>query len=176
MTDASLLLISGSLRSGSTNTAALRAITGAEDLRTSLYAGLDELPAFDPDRDQEPLHPAVAELRAQLGAADAVLFCTPEYAGSLPGSFKNLLDWGVGGGELYEKPVGWVNVAAPGRGEGAHTTLRVVLGYCGTQIVEDACARVTVARADLDDAGDVVDAGLVAELRAVAHRLAHATG
>ena len=36
-------------------------------------------------------------MRAAIAAADAVVFCTPEYAGTLPGSFKNLLDWTVGG-------------------------------------------------------------------------------
>jgi NAD(P)H-dependent FMN reductase len=35
-----------------------------------------------------------------------------EYAGTLPGSLKNLLDWTVGGGEIYGKPAGWINVAA----------------------------------------------------------------
>lgn len=171
----SLLLISGSLRSGSTNTAALRAIAASPDLQVTLFDGLAELPAFDPDRDREPLPAEVAALRSQLGAADAVLFCTPEYAGSLPGAFKNLLDWGVGGGELYEKPVGWINVAAGGSATGAHDTLRVVLGYCGTTIVEEACVRVPVARADLD-AGAVRDPSLVADLRAVATRLLAAAG
>ena len=61
----------------------------------------------------------MAGLRRQLADADAVLFCTPEYAGTLPGSLKNLLDWTVGGGELYGKPVAWINVANPGRGDGA---------------------------------------------------------
>jgi NAD(P)H-dependent FMN reductase len=42
----------------------------------------------------------VADLRRQIEAADAVVFCTSEYAGALPGSFKNLLDWTVGGGEV----------------------------------------------------------------------------
>ena len=42
--------------------------------------------------------PAVAGLRAAIGAAGALLFCTPEYAGALPGSFKNLLDVGAGAG------------------------------------------------------------------------------
>jgi NAD(P)H-dependent FMN reductase len=40
-----------------------------------------------------------------------VLFCTPEYAGALPGSFENLLDWTVGGGEMYRKPVAWINAS-----------------------------------------------------------------
>jgi NAD(P)H-dependent FMN reductase len=39
--------------------------------------------------------PAVVELRAAIAASDAVLFSTPEYAGALPGSFKDLLDWTV---------------------------------------------------------------------------------
>ena len=58
-----------------------------------------------------------AALRAALAAADGVLFCTPEYAGALPGSFKNLLDWTVGGGEMYGQPVAWIYVAADGRRE-----------------------------------------------------------
>ena len=53
-----------------------------------------------------------ADLRQEIAAADAVLFCTPEYAGTLPGSFKNLLDWTVGGGEIYGKPAVWINPAA----------------------------------------------------------------
>ena len=114
----------------------------------------------------------VVALRAALAAADAVLFCTPEYAGSLPGSFKNLLDWGVGGGELYEKRVGWINVSTGGSGAaGAHATLGVVLGYCGTQIVDEACAAVPVGRPDLTAEGTVADPGLVAVLRSVARRL-----
>jgi chromate reductase, NAD(P)H dehydrogenase (quinone) len=170
-----VLLVSGSLRAGSTNTAALRAILGAEGIDAHLYDGMAALPAFDPDLDREPLPPTVASLRARLGEADAVLFCTPEYAGSLPGSFKNLLDWGVGGGELYEKPVGWVNVStSPTGAAGAHATLRVVLGYCGTVIVDGACAQVGVGRADVGEDGTVADPVLVAALRAVAIRLVQA--
>jgi len=68
--------------------------------------------------------------RCAIASADAVLFCTPEYAGTLPGSLKNLLDWTVGGTELTDKPVAWVKVAADQRrGEGAHSTLATALGY-----------------------------------------------
>jgi len=116
-----ILLVSGSTRGSSANTAALRtmrAIAG-RPVTAVLYEGLSTLPAFNPDDDREPLPPAPAELRRAIAAADAVVFCTPEYAGSLPGSFKNLLDWTVGGGEMYGKPTAWINVAAPGRGAGA---------------------------------------------------------
>ena len=89
------------------------------------------LPHFNPDDDVEPLDPAVAELRAAIDAADAVLFSTPEYAGALPGSFKNLLDWTIGGGEIYEKPVGWINASALGGATDAYESLGIVLRYAG---------------------------------------------
>ena len=72
---------------------------------------MTDLPHFNPDDDHDPLPHAVADLRARIGAADAVLICTPEYAGALPGTFKNLLDWSVGGPEMYGKPVAWVNAS-----------------------------------------------------------------
>jgi chromate reductase, NAD(P)H dehydrogenase (quinone) len=35
---------------------------------------------------------AVADLRAHIAEADAIVICTPEYAGALPGALKNLLE------------------------------------------------------------------------------------
>ncbi len=68
-----------------------------------------------------------------------MLVCTPEYAGTLPVSFKNALDWTVGGTELTDKPVAWVKVAADvRRGEGAHATLATVLGYVQAKVIDGA--------------------------------------
>ncbi|MFD0683402.1 NADPH-dependent FMN reductase [Actinomadura fibrosa] len=153
-----VLMICGSLRAGSTNEAALRTALAVAPaaVEGTLYTGMGALPHFNPDDDREPLNPAVAELRAAIGAADALLFCTPEYAGALPGSFKNLLDWTIGGGEIYEKPAAWINVAspaAPAGGADAHASLRKVLGYASAEIVEDACARIPVTRPDVGPDG-----------------------
>jgi chromate reductase, NAD(P)H dehydrogenase (quinone) len=139
---ARVLLISGSTRSTSTNSAFVRtAALCTPD--AVVYDGLDRLPHFNPDLDTEPLPAEVAELRAAIDGADAVLFCTPEYAGTLPGSFKNLLDWCVGGTVMTDKPVAWVNVAAdPRRGGGAAATLATVLGYVQARIVEQACVHI----------------------------------
>jgi chromate reductase len=169
-----LLLISGSTRPGSTNTAALRAVASAgdDDLRAVLYDGMAELPAFNPDDDYEPLPPAVIDLRAQIAAVDGVVFCTPEYAGALPGSFKNLLDWTVGGPEMYDKPVTWINVAAEGRGQQADQSLRTVLGYLSTAIAEQAGRRVFVARDAVGADGTLTDAAVADELIAVAREFA----
>jgi NAD(P)H-dependent FMN reductase len=158
--DVRLLLVSGSTRGGSTNTAALRTARdeAPAGVAAVLYEDLAALPAFNPDDEsREPVHRAVARLHEELGAADAVLFCTPEYAGSLPGSLKNLLDWTVGNGELYGKPVAWVTVAPEGRGEGALATLATVLGYVGAEVVDAACVRLPVTREGIGPDGTVTD-------------------
>ncbi|MBS1845112.1 MAG: NAD(P)H-dependent oxidoreductase [Actinobacteria bacterium] len=152
-----LLLISGSLRGASTNSATLRtaAALAPDGIETTIYDGMGRLPHFNPDDDPADgvgLDPEVATLRAALAEVDALLLSTPEYAGALPGSFKNLLDWTVGGGQTYEMPVAWINIsgaAAPSGGADAHESLRKVLGYTGAQIVEEAVLRLPLARDDL---------------------------
>lgn len=158
---------------GSTNTAALRTVAAVapDGVGVRWYGGLAELPAFVPGA-EGPVHPAVQELREQLGAADAVLFCTPEYAGTLPGSLKNLLDWTVGAGDLYQKPAAWLTVAAPGRGAGAAATLASVLGYVGADVDETISARLPVSRDDIGPDGLVGGAGFRAGAVEVLRRLA----
>jgi chromate reductase len=171
-----ILLISGSLRSGSTNTAVVRtaALVAPDGVTTVLYDGLDQLPHFNPDDDAEPLDPAVAELRASIGAAGAVLISTPEYAGALPGSFKNVLDWSVGGAEMYGKAVAWINASAfgPTGATDAHESLRKVLGYTGSDIVEAACVQIPIPRNAIDADGLVGDPALRAQIARVLTTLA----
>jgi chromate reductase, NAD(P)H dehydrogenase (quinone) len=173
MADLRILLISGSTRHGSGNTAALRTVQAIapDGITAEMYEGLAALPAFNPDEDQQPPGPA-AELRARIAAADALLFCTPEYAGTLPGSLKNLLDWTVGGGEIYGKPVGWVNVAVGGRGSGAEEHLAMVLRYVGAVAVERACVRVPVPRDAAGPDGIIADPAIRAALLSAVTALA----
>ena len=142
-----VLLVSGSLRTASTNTALLRTvqIVAPEAIKTVLYTGLDGLPHFDPDRDRVPLHPSVVNLRATNRACDAIVFCTPEYAGALPGSFKNLLDWTIGDdhpGSIHQKPVAWLC-----------DSLRKALNYAHAAVVEDACASIPMTRQMVGNGG-----------------------
>ena len=132
----------------------------ADAVTAVLYEGLAGLPAFNPDNDGENAPAAVTDLRRELAAADAVIFCTPEYAGTLPGSLKNLLDWTVGSGDLYGKPVAWINAANAGRGEGAQATLTMVLAYVGAAVIEDACLRLPDARDAVGPDGLIHDPGI----------------
>ena len=160
------LLMSGSLRAASSNTAILRTVLELlpSGVSAELYGGLATLPHFNPDDDphdsSKPLHPAVLDLRRRIGEADALLFSTPEYAGALPGSFKNLLDWTVGSSEMYRKPVAWINtatLAAPTGAADAHASLRKVLGYLSANIAETACVRVPVERRFIGADGQIDD-------------------
>lgn len=167
-----VLMVSGSLRAGSTNTALLQTAQAVapDGVNAVLYVGLAHLPQFNPDDDHEPIHPAVADLRTALGRADALLFSTPEYAGALPGSFKNLLDWTVGGGGTYGMPAAWLNasgVQSPTGAADAHESLRKVLGYTGVNIVEEACIRLPVARQSVGPDGLIADPAVHEQLSRV---------
>ncbi|MFD8288504.1 NADPH-dependent FMN reductase [Streptomyces lavendulae] len=157
-----ILLLSGSLRAGSSNDRVLRTARAVADqapepLEAVLYEGPRGHPHNTPHTHPPPLPPRGAARRPPIRGAAAVLVCTPEYAGTLPGSFKNLLDWTVGGTEICDKPVAWVNAAAPGRGEGAAATLRTVLGYTGAAVVEEACVRVPAGGGEPDADGLLTD-------------------
>jgi len=97
-----------------------------------------------------------------------------------PGSFKNLLDWSVGGGETYGKAVAWVKnrtpptPAAPAGGAGAHDSLRAVLGYTGSRIVGEACARIPLTRQAVGEDGLIADFAVREEILAVLAALAAA--
>jgi chromate reductase, NAD(P)H dehydrogenase (quinone) len=174
-----VLVISGSTRHGSTNTALCRtaAACGPDDIAVECFLDVAVLPHFNPDDDHEPLPGPVVALRSAIASADAVLFCTPEYAGTLPGAFKNLLDWTVGGTELTDKPVAWVNVAAdPQRGRGAHATLATVVGYVQARVVGAACRHVPISRDLVGPDGIVTDVSVRDQIVQTVHELLTAVG
>lgn len=90
-----ILGISGSLRRGSFNTALLRAAAGMMPDGASLeIRTLHGIPLYDGDAEaKDGLPAAAAELKDAIVAADGVLLATPEYNNSIPGVFKNAIDW-----------------------------------------------------------------------------------
>jgi chromate reductase, NAD(P)H dehydrogenase (quinone) len=90
-----ILGISGSLRTGSFNTALLRAAQAtAGDAFALEVVTLHGIPLYDGDvesRDGSPA--AVKDLKEKIVAADGVLIATPEYNNSIPGVVKNAIDW-----------------------------------------------------------------------------------
>jgi chromate reductase len=74
-----ILGFAGSLRAGSVNRAALRAAQNLvpEGVQLEIFE-LDGIPPFNQDQESHP-PPIVAEFKARIRAADAILFVTPEY-------------------------------------------------------------------------------------------------
>ena len=89
-----VLGISGSLRKGSFNSAALRAAQGlAPEGMTIDTAEIGDIPLYNEDLRSAGVPPSVERLRGQIAAADALLFVSPEYNFSVPGVLKNAIDW-----------------------------------------------------------------------------------
>ncbi len=139
-----ILTLCGSLRAASSNRTLLRAAekTAPAGVVFEHFEGLGDLPHFNPDIEAGLLPAPVADLRARIEAADAILISCPEYARGIPGSFKNGLDWLVGGHELPGKAVALFN-ASP-RASDAQAALRLVLTTMSARVVDEACIAVAL--------------------------------
>ncbi len=87
--------ISGSLRKASYNAGLLRvaAEVAPEGCEVEI-ASIRGIPLYDNDvEDAEGVPDVVAEMKEKIAAADGLLLVTPEYNNSLPGVFKNAIDW-----------------------------------------------------------------------------------
>ncbi|HVS28232.1 MAG TPA: NADPH-dependent FMN reductase [Solirubrobacteraceae bacterium] len=162
-----ILGISGSLRRDSHNTRLLRAAASAlpENVELVAWQGLKAVPPYDEDDDSQTPPPAVAELRAAIANADALLFATPEYNSSIPGQLKNALDWAsrpAGASVLKNKPVAVIGASTGMFGAvWAQAELRKVLAAAGARVI-DAELPVPHAHEQFDEGG----APLAGELRA----------
>mgnify|MGYP006296140059 CR=1 FL=1 len=88
-----VLLISGSLRAGSYNTALLRAFAAAlPEEATVAWADIGSLPLYNTELEAN-FPPAATQLRQQILAADVVIISTPEYNRAMSGALKNAIDW-----------------------------------------------------------------------------------
>jgi len=165
-----VLGISGSLRSGSHNTALLRA--AAEEapagVTLELWDGLRAIPPYDADEDVVPGPPPVEQLRAAVREADAVLIATPEYNSSIPGALKNALDWAsrpLATNVFRNKPVAVVGSSTGAFGAvWSQAETRKVLGAMGARVV-DAELAVGHVEEKLDAHGRVADDDVRAGLR-----------
>jgi len=90
-----IVAISGSLRAKSFNTLLLRAAVAAAPADATIEtATIRDIPIYDGDLEAaQGIPPAAAALKDRVAAADGLLLVTPEYNNSIPGAFKNAIDW-----------------------------------------------------------------------------------
>lgn len=162
-----VLAICGSLGARSANRAALdvveQALT-AGGAHVVVDDALAEIPPLHPDLVDSP-GDAVTRFRSAIAAADAVVIAAPEYAGSLAGTVKNALDWVVGSGELYGKPVGILSAGTTG-GPFARQVLARTLLWQGAHLVAQLGLAAPRTKSSAD--GTISDAATLDALRALA--------
>lgn len=167
-----ILAISGSLKSTSSNTAILRAISSfiPENVDYLLFNGLDELPHFNPEKEEST--PAVINFKEHLRKADGIIISTPEYAFGVPGTLKNALDWTVSSGELNEKPV--IAISASPMYEGglkAMSSLLLTLGALGTKMTGKSHVSIPNILKKINKEGEVIDEETNQNLRSIFEHL-----
>jgi len=171
-----ILAVSGSLRADSHNTSLLRAAIEAapEGVEIELWDGVGDLPIYDQDLEHDPPE-SVLRLREDWAAADALLFATPEYNGSVPGGLKNAIDWASR--PKLEAALTNQNAAVVGASTGqfgamwAQADLRKVLGVAGARVIGDELP-VTRAHEKFDHEGRLLDGELFERLRLLLGTLA----
>ena len=171
-----VLAISGSLRRDSHNTALLRAAAerAPAGVELELWDGLKAVPPYDEDDDVDLAPAAVTALGSAVAGADAVLFATPEYNHSVPGSLKNAIDWvsrPMATNPLRNKPVAVIGASTGIFGAvWAQAELRKVLGALGARVLDRELA--VGQAAERIGGGAVGDEELLAEIGDVVAELA----
>lgn len=174
MTHVRLVGISGSLRDGSHNTALLRAAFEAlPDGVTADIVPLNGIPLYNQDDEQEHGTPSsVGEIRSIVGAADGIVFATPEYNWSVTGAMKNAVDWLSRGpnSPLDFKPAAIIGVGGGSGTARSQEHLRDILSHNSLCILAEP--RVMVSGfAQRFDGPDLTDDAVRSELAAMVEGL-----
>lgn len=156
-----VLGVSGSLRRDSHNRRLLRAAAALLPPEAELveFEGLKAIPPFDEDDEDAP-GAAVEHWREQIAHADALLFATPEYNSSIPGTLKNAIDWAsrpLGSAALMNKPAAVVGTSTGMFGAvWAQAELRKTLAAAGARVI-DRELPVPDADSAFDERGSLSD-------------------
>jgi chromate reductase, NAD(P)H dehydrogenase (quinone) len=177
-----VLGFSGSLRVGSFNSAALRiAKELAPDGMTIETFDLAPIPLYNEDVREKGFPPPVADFRARIKAADALLICSPEYNYSTSGVLKNAIDWASRPPDqpFDGKPIALLS-ASPSFTGGARAQyhLRQIFVYLNPWILNKPEVMISSAHTKFDQSGKLTDdkvreqiKGLLDALKAFTERL-----
>lgn len=149
-----ILIIPGSLRTGSINARLAAVITkefavaGVEVTQLSL--GDYPLPIYDGDLEAKSGVPKNAlNLKRMIGAHDGVVFVTPEYNSSLPALVKNAIDWvtrveerGETQGQVFRDSAFAIASASEGKLGGSRclAAMRLILSGCRALVIPNQVA------------------------------------
>ena len=163
-----VLSVCGSLQSVSANRAALDVarsfLAQIEGVSVEEAEELASIQPFNPDLVTEPGE-VVERFRERIARCHAVMIAAPEYAGGLAGALKNALDWIVGSGELYSKPVVVLSAGTSG-GVHARRDLIQTLTWQGAHVVGEL--GISAPRTKADSRGRYTDSATIGEIERLA--------
>ena len=135
-----ILGFSGSIRAQSANSAILHTLAeGIADRADMRIEPLGDVPLYNADLDGERQPERIAQLKAAVAAADALVMATPEYNYGISGVLKNAIDWisrPAYGSPLKGKPV-LIITASPAATGGvrAQQQMRDTLAACLARVI-----------------------------------------
>ncbi len=153
-----ILGLAGSLRTGSLNGTLLRAAGEVAPASVRLAQGtLRGIPLYDGDLEAERgLPEPVRELKEQVASAAGLLLVTPEYNNSIPGVFKNAIDWASRPASDVARVFGNRPVAVMGASPGRFGTVQAQDAWL--PVLRALGMRVWPGRLAVAGAGKVFDA------------------
>lgn len=168
-----LIGLSGSLRQASFNSALLRAAAALMPTDTELTIGtIAGIPLYNGDIEaSEGLPQPVMALKDAIAEADGLLLVTPEYNNSIPGVFKNAVDWLTRPASDIPRVFGGKPVALIGASPGNFGTILSqeawlpVLRTLGTKPWFGGRLMVSRAGSVFDQAGNITDDAVKERLR-----------
>ena len=170
-----IAIIVGSLREGSINRKVARSICAIRDDNLDCtMIEIGDLPLYNQDLDGSP--PAQwVRFREEVGAADGVLFVSPEYNRGIPGVLKNAIDVGSRpyGESVFDKKPAAIVTASPGSigGFGSNHQIRQACVFLNMPMMQQPEAYLGHVTDDSFDADGKLKEGPLKELLTT---LAHA--
>lgn len=159
----SILIVSGSLRAGSFNTALANAAAELAPVGVEVsVATLHGIPLYDGDIEtSEGIPHAVLRLKEKIMAHDGLLLSTPEYNSGVPGVLKNAIDW-VSRADMKVvfggRPVGLMGASMGGFGTlSAQAAWLPTLKALGTEIYSGGGMLLSRAQNTVDGQGKLTD-------------------
>lgn len=159
----------GSLSTESLNRRLARALVRLAPNRLEMMEiPIGGLPLYNRDQDQD-FPPAARAFKEALAEVDAVLFVTPEYNRSIPGTLKNAIDWGsrpFGENSFTRKPAAMIGTSPGKIGTAvAQQHLRSILAHCNAPLMNSPEAYIQFEKGLVTDDGEVTVASTEKFLR-----------
>lgn len=173
------IAFSGSLRSGSSNTALVRLAQriAPPELSIDIIDWVEQLPWMNPDLETDPPD-IVQRWWTTLREADALIIGMPEYNGTPTALAKNAIDWATrppSDRAIAGTAVAFLSAAGRSGGQNSQNSVTPVLGFIGASVIEEPQVRLSAIGERLDADGNTDDPEIIeavaGKLRAIVDAL-----